>query len=269
MASFTNLPIHDDGSGEIRFLGQVPPPVGSFVETMESQVTAIDPSQWVEFEYADSPVKIKDQNGKGACNGHAAATSLEWARFIAGYTHFDLSAWFVYAILCNGIDRGSNIGDALSLLSKQGTSLDASVPYATINPGRIPSPARTEASRFRVEIGAPLRNFADMMSATQANKPGNFSICVGGSFNRLDSDGCVGYSPGWGNHAVTFGLGAKKSKSGEWLIKCQNSWAERWGLNGFFYIRAQHVDRQSMFEAYCVGVAAEDLQDPLKPPVAP
>jgi hypothetical protein len=210
---------------------------------------------------------IADGFGVHNCNGHAAATSLEIARWIAGYEHVDLSAWLIYADLCGGVDRGSSIGEALKLLQEKGTCTDVRVPWRTINPRAIGPDARAECPRFRIEVGKMQSDFAQLMTATQLRRPGNFSIFVGRGFNDLDADGCPPAVRGMGNHAVTYGLGAKKSASHGWLIKCQNSWSAGWGKGGYFWIHEGHLKNQAFFEAYEVMAAYADPQDPHKPPV--
>jgi len=195
------------------------------------------------------------------CNGHAAATSLERSRESVGQKHVDLSAWMPYAIMCNGIDRGSNIGEALDLLSKTGTCKDGSFPYGVINPGRITTENRKEAVNYRIDVGGMLPSFADIMTAAQLGRSGNFSLRVGGNFDNLDADGVVGYSRGPGNHAITFLPVAKKTRSGFWVIKFQNSWTTRWGLDGYGWFGERHFDEQSYAEAYDIEVAMDAEDD--------
>jgi len=230
-------------------------------------------SDWQEFDATTDthPVAIKDQNGKGACNGFAAATSAEWARWLSGQTHVPLSGWFVYAILCNGVDRGSNIGDALDLLSKTGTCKDGSVTYATINPRRLTAEARAEATNYRIEIGETLPDFASIMTAVQFRRSGNFSIKAGPNFDAssldaIGSDGVVGYSRGAGNHAVAFVPAAKKLANGDWAIKFQNSWGTKWGRAGFAWFTERHIAGQSYFEAYSVVATTDTPDDASNPP---
>ena len=96
------LPIIDAG-GEYRVLGHIPPPPGRNVSARPFGAAPLVPeSEWVEFDLRKTPgfadaVPVLDQNGKGACNGHAAASSLMAARFLSGQTPVKLSPWYVYA----------------------------------------------------------------------------------------------------------------------------------------------------------------------------
>ena len=117
---------------------------------VRAPVSALVPEKyWVEFELPTGPSypQILDQDGYGACNGHAAISSLEWARWLVGMSYIALSPWYVYVILCNGIDRGSSIEEALDLLCNKGTSPASAVPYGTINPAKIPPTAPAVAWR--------------------------------------------------------------------------------------------------------------------------
>src|SRR5262249_3693928 len=79
-------------------------------------------SDWHEFDEWPAGIRIKNQNGRGACNGHASALALELARHVAGMPHVPLSAWFIYAVLCNGLDTGSSILAALDFWPGRGTA---------------------------------------------------------------------------------------------------------------------------------------------------
>lgn len=230
---------------------------------------AVPESEWQEFELECADIKIKDQNGYGACNGFAAATSLEWARWIAGMPHVDLSPWYVYAILCNGIDRGSSIAEALQLLSDRGTCPDKDVPYGVINPRRLSAEAQADARRFKIEIGARLSGFAELMTAAQLRRPFNFSVDAGGNFVRVDSEGVAGGRAGTGNHAVTGGLGAKRLRNGKWAIKAQNSWGPDVQAGGYFWFTADHIEGQRWFDAYLISAAEYDPEQAELPPAVP
>jgi hypothetical protein len=258
--SHRHLPINPQNK---RPLGNHPAPQGFRAPVREARPKLIPESQWIEFELDPGPIKVKDQDGRGACNGFAAATSLEWKRHLQGLPYVALSGWYVYAILCNGIDRGSSIDEALSLLVERGCGPESEVNYGIINPGKLTAKAHAEAKRFTLEIGARRKTFAELMTATQLRRPFNFSISAGQSgFNRLDADGCPSTSGGTGDHAVTGGLGAKKCKDGQWAIKWQNSWSTQWGQDGFAWFKERHIRGQGWFDSYDIVAVGADPTDP-------
>lgn len=262
----SKLPTHTDHTGVRRTLGTLPSPPGLRLPRKRAPLL-IPEDQWVPFDLRQvDPNPVKDQGQYGACVGHGTAHAVEFARWIAGQPTEELSAWYVYAILCNGVDQGASIGEALRLVLDQGTCLDATVPHGTINPRRLPAAAKAEAQRFKVEIGAPHESFAEMMSAAQLRRPGVFSIHVGANFDRIDGNGVVGYSRGAGNHAIAYGYGAKKLPSGEWAQLFKNSWTKDWGDGGYAWFTARHVDGQPYYEAYDVIAVVEDPADDSNPP---
>lgn len=243
--------------GETRFLG-------NHESNLNLKTLGLFPdipeSEWRAFDLRDDPkypVKVKDQNGKGACNGHAAATSLEIGRYISGALHVPLSPWLIYADLCNGWDVGSSIAEALVYLESKGTCSEPLVPYATINPAKIPADARSDAKRFKIEIGHRLNSFRDLCIATQLRMPFNFSVPVNSNFNKLDKDGVPQNRAGTHNHAVTGGVGMKRLSDGRWAILMQNSWATQWGWNGYCWITERNVEGRG-WDAYCVTATVVD-----------
>lgn len=201
------------------------------------------------------------------CNGHAAATSGEASRYVSGMPPVDLSAWYVYAILCNGVDRGSMILDALELMSSDGCAPESLVKYGIINPRSLTSQAHTAAPNYKIEIGSRITNYLELGTAVQRQESINLAVCVGNSFNNLNSDGVPGLGRGYCNHAVHVGMGMKRAKDGSWLVKMQNSWTTQWGENGFCWLPAKYVPTASAFEGYTIRAMFEDTADNTKPPV--
>jgi C1A family cysteine protease len=267
------LPFHKDSNGQYRPLGLVPPLLGSVMPVGEFLIPTIPESEWQEFDLTTEPgypLVIKDQNGKGACNGHATAEAMELSRWLHGQPHVPLSGWFPYAILCGGWDRGSTISEALSLIQKTGLAPETQVAYGTINPTKLSKEAYDVATNFKAEVGIALDTWEQIMSAVQLRMGGiDISIKVPNlSSWDLDSEGVVPVASGMGNHAICAGHGAKKLKDGRWAIKWQNSWTDQWGNKGYAWYTQNHWEKQSGREAYVIRTPAENQRDDSNPPVS-
>lgn len=252
-----------DAAGEARRLGHLAstPTKAALFEPWATSNPVLPESSWREFDIWPAEVKIKDQDGKGACNPHAATLGLELLRWLQGASFVELSPWLVYADLCGGWDQGSSIADALKYLEAKGTCPFDAVPYATINPKRVPAAARESAARFKVEAGAMLGSPEELMSAVQLLRPVNFSVCVGSRFNTLDAEGVPGLGTGTDNHAVTAAFGAKRSAKWGWCVKMANSWTTQWGWKGFCWVPLKALFRNYAFEAYAISAASADPLD--------
>lgn len=259
----TRLEAWPTPDGEWRYLGNRP---STHRLMTAGALPDIPVSEWREYDLttdAAYPIKIKDQNGRGACNGHAAASSLEIARWISGQHYEALSAWYVYAKLCNGWDTGSSIADALALLSREGTCEEPLVLYGVINPTMISAAAKANAANHKIEIGYALPDWKSLCIAAQLRQPFNFSLSVNGNFNTMDAFGRPQNHAGAHNHAVCGGMGMKRTATGEWLIKMQNSWGTKWGQNGYCWIGEKNVQGWG-WDAYSVVATTVDPTD--KPP---
>jgi hypothetical protein len=89
--------------------------------------------------------------------------------------------------------------------------------------------------------------------------------CYGG-FGSLDDEGVPRLGSIPCNHAVTVALGAKRSKSGRWLVKMPNSWGTAWGLKGFCWLPVDHLAGKRSFEGYEITVPNFDPGDTDKIP---
>ena len=276
----TSLDAQDNGlevieaGGETRVLGHVPSVRWRNVSAYPfGSVPIVPRDQWQEFDVAEEfpdfrkHIDILDQNGIGACNGHAACTSLKGARLLAGLTPVKLSAFKIYADLCQGHDVGSNIGDALRYLQSKGTCRFEAFPWKCYDPRKITPENVAESLNYRIQIGHPVTSFDEIMSLVQLRIFGNFSVRVGGRFNDLDADGSPPVAPGPGNHTVAWRPAAKRDRNCKWMIGMDNSWAD-WGLNGTCWIREEHINRQSYFEGYGIFAPIWTPGDPLNPPMA-
>ncbi len=258
----------DDGS--VRFLGLTPTPhaLRATFPRFADANDLIPESGWREFEEQwPEGVAVKDQNGVGACNGHAAALGLELARHVEGFDPAALSAWWVYGNLARWpIDSGSNIGEALDLLEQTGCSTEALVAYKNWNRATFTAQAKAAAARFKVQRGQAVTTDEEFATAVQRRQPLNFAIPAGARLGNLDADGVSPLAPGFCNHAVTAWGGMKRSRSGVWLFKWVNSWGASWGRNGTAWLPLKGITRHAGFEAYVVQAASTDPNDPTPVP---
>lgn len=267
--SDTTLPIHIDQDGNARPLGNIPSPKGARgleVPAWGDANGLIPEVEWSEFDWWPADVKVKDQDGKGACNGHSTVTGIELDMAVAGKPYVALSAWFVYAILCGGWDRGSSISESLQLIQDKGVCPESEVPYGTINPRSLTAKAYVQAARFKCQKGLAITTREEIMSAVLTLRPLNLSIAVGNGFNNLSSEGVPPLGRGSTNHAVTVFGGAKRSESGGWLVKMCNSWGTRWGLDGFCWLPLDRLPEGDGFDAYEVLSTLDDPEAKHTPP---
>ena len=257
-----------DLSGVTRMLGNLPSPPHerAMMALSLGSNPRLPESEWVEFDEWPDMVKIKDQGSHGACNGHAAALSLELARFAAGYPHTPLSAWWVYGNLTGGWDVGSNPMDALKLLTDTGCAPESDVPWGVFNPRKFSDQAKADAPRFKCELSGVITDPDELMTAVQLRRPVNGTVHASGAFTRLDGDGCPGGLSGGDNHAITLAFGAKKTTKHGWMIKLANSWTTDYGLKGFCWVPLSTTCRNRGCEYYAVAAAACDPEDKTNPP---
>lgn len=243
-------------AGEFRTFGWEPPSRRTSL-VCGGPLAQVPKEAWTEFEYT-KPTRVKDQGNRGACNGHAAASTLELCRWI-GLGTFEaeaLSPWYIYAILCNGFDRGSSISDALELLQREGTCLESLVPYSLINPRLISKAAHEDAANHKISLGGLLDSWDDICNAVQLRRPVNLSVRAGNSWGNVAGDGTAPVCVGQGNHAVGVGWGMRRGKDGDWQVKMQNSWGTKWGVDGYCWLTRKHWESQGSREAYYVEAAS-------------
>ena len=263
--------IHDfptiEAGGEIRILNCLP---SEPARLMASPVRrAGDVSKIEPAFFRPAWLKIKDQDGRGACVGHGAGRAVEFVRAIAGEDFGaegrwqELSAWDLYARLCNGWDRGANILDALEMLAHEGVATNGSVPYGTINPRQIPAAAVAERPGFRVTLGDRLDSFEAIAEAVAEGDGVAFSVYCGSRFNALDDEGVPPPQRGPANHCVFAGGELVRSKKWGLLVGSDNSWGTAWGMGGRFRIANATIQAQTYFEAFRVRAATRGGNPPV------
>lgn len=247
--------------GHKRILNLQPSDSRKLARYAAAPIPTIPFAQIQPFDAWPASVAIKDQNGYGACNGHATATAVEFARAMAGMPAVPLSAWYVYGMLVHGRDRGSNITDALELIQANGVGPESDVKYGDFS-GNYAATTQADAKRFVAEIGGSLTAWEEIVSFIALRGAVNLSVrATSGWSGQLDANGCPPVGRGPGNHAVMCGGGIKKLPNGELAIRMANSWGVKWGQNGFCWLTRAHIESGSWFECLYVRAVARDPQD--------
>jgi hypothetical protein len=210
---------------------------------------AITDSFWIKAADVFGDVWIKDQNGRGACAGYAAASALERARARRGLTYVELSGDGIYAAVNRGVDQGSGLENNMVWLRDNGIPPAELVPRHEYRKSRIPAKAYEEAKRFKGIECYAIRSEIELASALTAGFPVVIA-CHAGNGGR-SPDGLIDWTNGVGNHSVV--CDDIRLRNGVWEYQIANSWGLRWGERGRGWLRwANHLSnpvRHHMFYA--------------------
>jgi len=254
-----------DGGGEVRKLAALPPPPAMLAQAPRfSAFAAPDPSTWKDFDLSDIvSIAIRNQSQYGSCTGHAGIAVEDIVRQKMGLEPVLLSCTFPYAHVNGGRDNGASVSSILKVLKEIGTCTNAECGTDQIYKQQIPQSAFKTAEKFKIEEAFLCRSFDELCEAINRGFPVAFGIMIGQNFNRLSADG-IAPLPDMiaGGHALA-GVGLKKHNGG-WLIKTQNSWGTRWGINGFCYLTRGHFN--NMVDGYAIMYANNTVLPPIAKP---
>lgn len=179
---------------------------------------------------------IKDQNGRGACAGYAAASCVERARALRGLNYVELSGDGIYAAVNGGRDQGSTLERNMKWLRDNGVPPASEVPRHEYRKDRIPARAYVEGKRFRGFDCYAIRTEIELASALAAG-----FICVvavhAGNGGRAP-DGLIDWTNGPGNHSVV--VDDLRFRDGRFEFETANSWGLRWGNRGRGWLSWAH-----------------------------
>lgn len=182
------------------------------------------------------PNWIKDQNGRGACNGYAGAGALERARVLKGLTHIKLSGDGLYAAINGGRDQGSMLDDGMDWMMQYGIPPESLVPQHEYLKNRIPAEAYEQGKRFKGFECYSVDTEPELLTGLAIGFVGVVATHVSGSYSSLDADGVSKGGNGPGNHAVGVDDLKYSTRTGKFLVDKFNSWSTRWGDNGRCYL---------------------------------
>jgi len=229
-----------DGTGYERFFGNIPqahdlltrfPVYGDVPQARmiaRPEWPALIEAQGNDFESPFLPY-VHDQDGVGQCNADATVTCAEYCRAIQGLPFIGLSAADLYDRINGGSDRGSLLEDAIAEMMARGVGTVAT--SGTIWKQGMKRASADERKRFQLLEAYVCPTFDHCMSAVLSGFALNSGIFW---YDNYEPDG-DGWLPvrrqgNFGGHSV-FGYKGRM-RAGKFGIAHQNSWGERWGVNG-------------------------------------
>lgn len=260
-------------------LGLIVPPEGftttfaPFASVYEPWTTdqirrVIDSEEWTPAREIFGPEWIKDQDGRGACQGYASASALERIRHSAGLDHVELSGDAAYALVNGGRDSGSMLYKGLEAAQETGYPPADLVPRWEYRKNRIPQTAWLESPRFRAFEGYQASTEAELYTGLAMGFYGVNALHVGRSFGSLDKYGVSLAGNGRGNHAVCMDDLVYDRQMGGFKIDEANSWKISWGDNGraFFTFRRHMRTTIEHHKFYLFrGATMDPDNNPLQP----
>lgn len=224
-------------AGEYRKLGLTETSTTSVMAAYESAgpmftiaeiVEACTDAFWVKAQDVFGDVWIKDQDGRGACAGYAAASALERARARRGLEYVELSGDGIYAAVNGGRDQGSGLENNMVWLRDNGIPPASEVPKWEYRKNKIPAKAYEEGKRFKGFECFALRSELELASALVAG----FSCVVAAHAGNggLSADSLIQWTNGPGNHSICCDDIRYRNKVLQFQIA--NSWTTQWGERG-------------------------------------
>ncbi len=247
--------------GEYRVLGCIPSDNNHDFADFGSQVFGQAQNELREIDL--SPTynnRILNQGSTSACVGHGCASGMELVWKQIGNKAQDFTPFFTYGLINNGRDAGAMISSGLMALKQYGAC-----PNGLLQPGQMyqqqfSQEAFAQAKRFRLSLAYKCGSFDEICQAINLGFCCPLGIMVGDDFSNVDNDGvCPLRTRGGGGHCI-LGVGLKRHQRYGWLIKIQNSWGTRFGINGHAYLRREHFSQMAP-DAFAIQAAFDDPQD--------
>jgi len=143
---------------------------------------------------------IRNQGGRGSCNGYAGAWALARARVMAGLPCEALSGEYLYSMINGGRDSGSMLDDGMKAITERGVARESLVKHQSYLWSQMSEEARQDAVRFMaVECYQPKTDLG-LASAMALGWMGVVATHYTNAMMRL-TNGVSAESLGPGNHA--------------------------------------------------------------------
>ena len=261
--SVSNLPsVWFDGS--YRVLGCLPPPL-AFYSMFPHFGATIPETSWVEIDLQHYNIPILDQGMTSSCVGQGCCAGMELSTVQSGRKLTEFNPYFVYGLINNGQDRGASISEAMMALQQKGICLKEDLPSGVMFKNQFPQKAFQNAMDWQLQQCFRCASYNSICSALSQGFCVPLGVMVGANFSQVDGEGVAPLPNGGGGGHCMLGMGLKKSTRYGWLIKIQNSWGTRFGMNGHCYLRKEHFDSQ--VDAFAIQVVEDAHNSPDDPPV--
>lgn len=265
-------PIVDEATGELRRCGSLAPPEGfvSSYLTFEEEhplwddsdiLKAIqDPNRRISRKlFGDA--WIANQLSFSSCNGWAAAVALSRARKLRGLPDIPgssplLSGSYVYSKINGGRDNGSMPEDGMKEIQANGAPPASLVTAPMIYPRLQPPNADSEAAKRKGLAAWKVQTKQGFRTALAAGFPVIIVVQAGNNWQKLNSIGIAGVSPGSGDHAVI--ADDILIVGGTEVYDQANHWGLSYGTRGRAYLVWDHfASTFNRFPFYAVGSTEE------------
>jgi C1A family cysteine protease len=191
---------------------------------------------------------IYDQGQLGSCTAFAIAKGLrESLQRKNGEEQLPLSALFQYyetraRLGSVNQDSGGTITDGVAVLKEVGAAPDTAWPYDIAKfKLKPPAQAYSAAGSHKIHESTQLASLDDVKSAIASGQPVAFGFLVYRSMMSVGANGVMPMpKPGekvLGGHAV-LAVGYDDEKK---QLIVRNSWGEKWGDHGYFYMPYEFV----------------------------
>jgi hypothetical protein len=233
--------------------------------TLEQILQVITDTSWTPAVEVFGDSWVKDQDGRGACAGYAAASALERARAKRGLAYVELSGDGAYAAVNDGRDAGSGLEENMVNIRDNGIPPASEVPRWEFRKSKIPAKAYQEAKRFRGFECFAVRTEIELASALAAGFVTVVAVHAGNG--GRSPDGLVDWSNGVGNHSVV--VDDIRYRQNTLEFQTANSWGLRWGERGRGWLRwKNHFSnpiRYHMFYAIRSTIDDSESDNPPEP----
>jgi hypothetical protein len=219
---------------------------------------AADMLQEIDYEWYKNP--IWDQRMTSSCTGQGCGAGMQLCYMQSGRPLVEFNPYFIYGLVNRGRDAGAMISDCLTALKQYGICPKDDLQQGMMFRSQFPPKAFENAKRFKLSEAYKCDTFEEICAAIAVGFVCPLGIMVGDNFANLDNQGVAPLPAGGGGGHCILGMGLKKSTRYGWMIKIQNSWGSRFGINGHCYIHKGHFSRMSP-DAFAIQVVIDDPMD--------